>query len=274
MKKILLAFDGEHFSHSIFDFVKHMNTQQPVLAVGCFLPSVDYTELLYSFGGVPSGPFYMAEAVKGNPEIVARNVDYFRNLCAQNDIACSIHQSDAKRIVTAIKLETRYADLLLIEGKTFYENLGKDTQQDYVTNVLHEAECPVIIVPENFHAPESLIFAYDGSEQSVFAIKQFHYLFPFYTDLHALLVYFASKEKQLPERQNIHELLDCYYKNTVITKMNIRNREEIAGWLQANRNIMFVCGSYGRNVLRELFHHSFASAITTQSQQLLFIAHK
>ena len=74
MKKVLLAFDGNNFSHSIMEFAKLMHSRQPIFAIGFFLPAVDYAELLYSFGGIPSGPIYITEAVPGNAETQKENV--------------------------------------------------------------------------------------------------------------------------------------------------------------------------------------------------------
>ena len=76
MKKILLAFDGEHLSSGVFDFVKQMHMHQPVFAVGVFLPAVDYVELLYSFGGLPAGPLYINEFIPANEALVQRNINY------------------------------------------------------------------------------------------------------------------------------------------------------------------------------------------------------
>ena len=60
----------------------------------------------------------------------------------------------------------------------FYENIGIHSSYDYLKDVLHDVACPVLLVPEKFDFPESVILAYDGSEESVYAIKQFAYLFP------------------------------------------------------------------------------------------------
>jgi hypothetical protein len=274
MKKVLLAFDGNHFSDTVFEFVKQMNSHQPVFAVGFFLPAVDYAELLYSFGGVPAGPIYITEAVPGNSKIVKENIIKFRKLCVDNGISFAVHDSDTDHVMNMIRDETRYADLLLVDGKTFYENLGDEVHQEYVVNTLHKSECPVMIIPGNFHQPQSLIFSYDGTEQSVFAIKQFYYLFPFYSGMQVFLVFFASKEKDLPKREKIYELLKCYYKDITIIQQNIHHKDEIEEWLLKNRDPIFITGAYGRSQFSQFVHHSFVSTIMKNSKLFVFIAHK
>ena len=53
----------------------------------------------------------------------------------------------------------------------------------YMIEALRASESPVVVVPENFSRIDHLAFAYDGGKESMFAIKQFTYLFPNLTDL-------------------------------------------------------------------------------------------
>ena len=77
---------------------------------------------------------------------------------------------------------------------------------------LHDIECPAVVVPENFDFPENNILAYDGSESSVFAIKQFAYLFPELASNNTILVFAKSKEvEELPDQDYIEELAARHY---------------------------------------------------------------
>lgn len=56
MRKILLAFDGSHFSEGAIEFANQLNKRNPVLLVGIFLPLIDYSALWsYSGGGKING---------------------------------------------------------------------------------------------------------------------------------------------------------------------------------------------------------------------------
>ena len=37
MKKVVIAFDGNHFSEGAFEFVRRLNELQPILLTGVFL---------------------------------------------------------------------------------------------------------------------------------------------------------------------------------------------------------------------------------------------
>ncbi len=274
MKKVLLAFDGQHFSTSAFEFVKQMNCSQPIMVVGLFLPSIDYVELLYSFGAVPAGPMYVTKVHEVDHEVLNKNIAHFKELCIENNIKFSVHKDFDQHIVTKVKEESRFADLLVLSSTTFYSNLGTETQEDYITNVLHKAECPVVLIPGEYKAPKNIILAYDGSEQSVFAIKQFAYLFPEFRSTHALLVYFNTTEKGVPEHKYIEELSALYFEHFSIFKLKIGPKKDLEQWIHDYGNTLLVAGAYGRSAFSEMFKKSFISEVIHDHEVPLFVAHK
>lgn len=274
MKRILLAFDGEHLSKSVLDCAVQMNSVQPVHAVGCFLPAVDYAELLYSFGGVMSGPIYITEVGAGDEKVVKKNIADFTELCKQYDVACSVFTDDTRHIVSMIRDETRFADLLVIDGSSFYKNAGAEIQKEYLTNVMHKSECPVLIVTRDYKPPKSIILAYDGSEQSVFAIKQFFSMFPYDPAVPVLLVYFGDKDEKVPQKSKIEQLLSCYCRGYVITKLDFHKQKDIEDWLITNNDPIVVTGAHSRSSISELIHKSFVTTITRDSRLMVFVAHK
>ncbi len=274
MKKVLLAFDGEHFSEGVFEFVRQMHLHQPVFAIGMFLPSVDYGELLYSFGGVISGPLYISEAVPADEAVLDKNIAHFKKLCEESGIGYKIHRDFNRHVVTQVKEETRFADMLVVSGESFYENLGVETQDEYIANVLHKTECPVVLVPEKYVQPESVILAYDGSEQSVYAMKQFTYLLPEFNSVKALLASFGDSGKEIPDRQNIEELLLRHFEHLTILKVRLAAKKDIEQWIVGNGNTMLVAGAYGRSLFSETFRNSFITAGIKDHKVPIFVAHR
>ena len=133
-------------------------------------------------------------------------------------------QHDAGRplaeMLPELKAETRFADVLIIGSEVFYENLGGKLNE-YLQDILHRSECPVVVVPEKYDFPKTNILCYDGSESSVYAIKQFAYLFPELTKHPTLLVYVHEDGKnEFPQQVNIEEKLktasDSSYQTGVI----------------------------------------------------------
>jgi hypothetical protein len=77
--------------------------------------------------------------------------------------------------------------------------------------------------------PENVILAYDGTEQSVYAIKQFAYLFPEMAEMPTLLVY-ASKDtaEDFPGKGQIEELVARHFPNLTLLKLDINPKSTLA----------------------------------------------
>ncbi len=273
MKKIIVAFDGNHFSEGAFEFVRHLNDMQPVLATGIFLPGIDYAELLYSIGGL-SGPVYYKEIELNDTGILKENMTRFALLCEKNGIEYRIHPDDEKHVIDEVKLESRFADMLVLSSELFYENLGTAEQDDYIQTVLHKAECPVIVVPEHYKAPENVILCYDGSESSVYAIKQFAYLFPELTGMKTLLLFAGDENEAIPDLDYIEELAPRHFKDLRIFKLETDPGKYFNTWLEDYGSSLLVTGSYGRSSLSSLLRKSFITATIHEHKLPVFIAHR
>jgi nucleotide-binding universal stress UspA family protein len=272
MKKVIIAFDGKRFSQGAFEFVKNLNQTQPVLVTGVFLPVVDYAELLYSLGGM-SGPLYVKDVWEEDEKEIERNIKHFERLCLKNGIEYRIHPNLERHIVSHLKNETRYADLLVLSSELFYENLGKTGQEEYLTEVIHRSECPVILVPEQYSFPKSVILSYDGSASSARAIKQFTYLFPELTSLNTILVYASEQTDDIPDKENIEELAGRHFDKLTVSKIDVDPRKYFDAWLADIENPILVAGAYGRSRLSEFIHKSFIREVIKDHKLPVFITH-
>ena len=274
MKRILLAFDGRHFSNGVFEFAKQMNKYQPVIVTGLFLPTVDYVELFYSYGGVPAGPVFVQQPLKEDDELISNNIIHFADLCADNKMKFSVHKDFTKHVVDKIKCESRFSDVLVLSNSSFYANLGDDAHVEYVESVLKTTECPVMLVSDEYKAPTNIIVAYDGSERSVYAIKQFAYLFPEFRNIHTLLVYFGNGKEGVPERESIEEFASLHFDKLSIFKLKINPKKDLDNWLSNYGTPLLVTGSYGRSGFSEMFRKSFVAEVLRKHLVPVFIAHK
>jgi nucleotide-binding universal stress UspA family protein len=273
MRKVIIAFDGKHFSEGAFEFLRRLNEKNQVLAVGVFLPAIDYAELLYSLGGL-SGPIYYKEAELEDPGIVERNIERFKALCIRNGIEFRVHPDFEKHVISEVVTESRYADLLILSSELFYENLGADGKEDYIQNVLHKAECPIVLVPEHYLVPDNVILAFDGSAASVYAIKQFAYLLPEFADLKTLLVFANAKSEDIPGLSYVEELAARHFKDLSIYKLEFDPKKYFNTWLDDNGNSFLVTGAYGRNLLSEMLSKSFITETMQDHRLPIFIAHR
>jgi hypothetical protein len=222
MKKVLLVFDGTNFSEGAFEFVRRLNELQPLLVTAVFTPQVDYASLwsYASAAAASSGAIAVNVPLLEDEEseLVGKNIRHFETLCQKNGIRYRVHKAFLDFVLPELRKESRFADVVILSGELFYEGVAGGDQFEYLRDALHHTECPVLIVPEHFDFPDNNILAYDGSEASVFAIKQFAYIFPELASNKTLLVYAEDKEdRDFPSRDLIIELATQHHRNPIST---------------------------------------------------------
>jgi hypothetical protein len=277
MKKILLAFDGINFSEGAFEFARRLNEKDKILATAAFMPQVSYANL-WSYAGtaggtvaVPSIPLIEDEEA----EQIERNIERFELLCKNNDIEFRIHKDFYDFALPELKRETRFADLVILGSESFYSSVGIGEPNDYLKTALHDVECPVILVPEKFDFPRNNVLAYDGSDSSVCAIKQFAYLFPEFTKQPTLLVYSRDEyEDDIPDIEYIEELATRHFPDLTITKFHLDPKDFFADWIRTRKNAILVSGSFGRSSLSRVFKRSFVREVIKDHKLPVFITHR
>ena len=146
---------------------------------------------------------------------------------------------------------------------------------EFLTEALKIAECPVIVVPENFEYPMTNLFAYDGSESSMFAIKQFAYILPQLTKIHTVVLHLGDdEEKTLPHQKNLMELLQQLFPDLRLLHLNINPKRDFNSWVQQKSACLLIAGSYSRSEISLLFKKSFMREILAEHKLPVFIAHK
>jgi nucleotide-binding universal stress UspA family protein len=275
MKKVLLAFDGHHFSEGALEFARQLNAKSPLLLTGVFLPQVDYSALWSHSGGGKAGAVFIPLLEDEDALAVQQNMKRFETYCRHNKIEYRLHKDFLNFAIPELKNETRFADLLILGSERFYEQAGTNKPNDYLKEALHGVECPVVVIPEKFDFPAHTILTYDGKEASVYAIKQFAYLFPEFSKNDTLLIYADKKGKdQLPDQSNIEELAARHYSNLTLCDLEMDSKAGFAEWLSDKKKAIVVCGSFGGSAFSQLFHKSFAADIIQDHRLPLFIAHK
>ena len=273
MKKIILAFDGIHFSEGAFEFARKLNELQPILLTGVFFPQAEYANL-WSYTEA-MGVAFVPLIIPDESEQVQKNIERFEKLCIANSIDYRVHQDFFDFALPELKKESCYADLLILGSELFYKNISIVLPNDYLEETLHNMACPVILVPEKFDFPERIILAYDGSEDAVFAIKQFAYLFPELTHQDTLLVYAHEDEtRDFPEKLQMEELVTRHFQNLSLHRLGLNPKKYFAGWLLEKKSAILVSGAYGKFGLSRLFKRSFLKDVLAAHRLPVFIAHR
>ena len=273
MKKIIVAFDGMNYPAGALKFAAFLNDQNASLVTGAFVPNISFAGSFVYPTEVPvAGAFPADEEAL---EVMEENVHRFENYCEHHGIEYRVHKDETDFAVPQLRYETRFADLMLLSSESFYSKPEEKRISELFKEMLHLSECPVLIVPEEFTPPQEIVIAYDGSEDSVYALKQFAYLFPELALKPTVLVYANPKaNKDVPDLSNIEELAARHFPDLSIEKLALMPRDYFATWINVKRSPMLVAGSYGRSTASRVFKKSFISEVMEFNRTSVFIAHR
>jgi len=278
MKNILTAIDVLHPDKKTLEFACWLANKTHSQLTGVFLENLIYadTPVMKTLYGSPYVETILTNDVPENVDkrkACTSAISHFYEECRDKNVKHNIH---IERGIPAEELieETRFADALVIDAETSFSKKTESVPSKFVTNVLGESECPVIISPERFEGIDEIVFAYDGSKSSFFAIKLFTYLFPQFTDRMIRVVQVnKDSDSNISERRRLNEWLQSHYSNIDIVLLYGEPGEELFNYLFDKEDVFVVMGAYGRSWLSNLFVRSKAHAIVKSINLPVFIAH-
>jgi hypothetical protein len=273
MLKIIIAFDGQHFAEGALSMARWLNGRNPVLVTGIFLSPVDYREII-GYSGMGMGAPVFTMPIDTDDVQVNETMQKFSEYCTRHQLEYTMHKDTDLFAIGELIQETRFADCLIISSELFYENINKDQPNEYLRKTLHESECPVLLVPEKFNVPESVLLSYDGKSSSVYAIKQFAYLFPDCCNLGTLMFNSGDDKNIMPYEDLIEELVARHYQPITIEKLAVDSKDQMTSWMSDKTNAILVSGAFGRGELSNLLKKSFVTDVIKEHRIPVFVAHK
>ena len=247
MKKILALFDVAEPPEPILNFIRNLYIVQEF-------------SLKIVFYGFPEPGYSVSDA--------ETNIKRFETFCNDRHFSCKIHK-DFKSNAELWYEESRYADLLLLSNITW--NDSADYQ--YVDLLIHNSECPVLLLPAHYNGHDRNIVAYDGSAASIYALKQFVQVFPELLDLDTLIAYADDGHKDIPGLPFLKEYAQQHFSSLAYYVVTAGTPQNFSAWVEGKGNTMIVSGAKGRSALSEFFRKSFMDELIKNNQVAVFIAH-
>ena len=205
---------------------------------------------------------------------VLQRVQRFREACISREVAAIVHR-DRGVPISDILLESRFSDLIIVDPETSFRKVDKEFPGSFIRDVLLAAECPVVVSPYQFEGLDEVIFAYNGTRSSVFAIKQFTYLFPEFKRKRAVVVDVRKgEETAIEEQYKMKEWLSAHYLEVDFVLLKGDPSDELLGYLLERKNAIVVLGAYGRGILSRFLKPSHASLLLRTINLPIFIAHR
>lgn len=278
MKLILLAVNAINPDKNSYEFASYLGRLTKSKVCGMFLDDPEaYQKLvikqthgvLYTDWNIEEN----SDEYRNKKETIKNNIFLFKEACISSEVSYSIHSEHEVPPADLLE-ESRFADLIVADASLSLSTIPEGTPSDFVIHILHKANCPVIISPVTFNEIDEIVFTYNGSLSSIFAIKQFTYLIPEYFDKKVTVVQ-VNKEGKWPlkDQQRLKEWLGNHYTDLHFEALEGNTENELMSFLFNRKNMFLVMGAYGRNSLSEYFKKSAAEILIKTLTQPIFIAH-
>ncbi len=278
MKKILYVTDVVKLEPATLDFACYLCALSHSKLTGIFLENLakeNRPAKMLKETAIEGGINVQTENIEELKEqCSAGNIQLFKDSCTKRGVTGIVHRDTGVPLEDVI-VESRYADLLLIDASTSFSVAKESIPTRFVTDVLADAECPVVVLPEGFEGLDKIVFTYDGRGSSVFAIKQFTYLFPELREQPVVVItVMEDNNKPSPEeRYKLKEWLHDHYTDVDFIVMNGNVKTGLLDSLLLRTRDFIVMGAYGRNAFSTLFSPSHAAPVLKLVSQPVFIAH-
>lgn len=277
VKNILLAVNAAKIEMSAIDFACYIANLSHSKLTGVFLENIHEPRLpeLRTFHGLPFVETIIADDIPQNRELEKssqNNIRLFNEACTNRGVS-SCARVDGNAPVKEAIAESRFADVIILNAETSFESEPENTPTAFVNEVIAKSECPVILSPLSFEGIDELLFACDGSLSSVFAIKQFTYLFPELENKKVTILHVKDESSYQPEQNQIEGLVKAHYADVSFHVLQGKAKDELFGYLLGKQNMFVVMGAFGRSLISDLFRPSTAGLIVKVINLPIFIAH-
>lgn len=205
---------------------------------------------------------------------VNKEICDFREACSNREVCAKVHR-DRGIPIREILQESRFADLMVLDPDTSFRKIEHEFPGQFVRDVLAATECPVIISPYSFEGIDKVIFTYNGTESSVFAIKQFTYIIPAFKNKKAIVVSVLKYgEDTLFDQFKIKEWFSSHYQDVEFVLLRGDASDKLFNYLIDIKDAMVVLGAFSRGIISRFFKPSHASLLLRTLNLPFFIAHR
>jgi hypothetical protein len=275
MKKIIAAFDGLKYSESTQDYAIYLSRLSNAHLVGVFLEDAAYTSYkiyeLVGKEGVSESRLKKLEEKDNSTR--HESVERFEKSCQHWGLEFSIHH-DKNMAVRELKHESIFADLLVINVAETLSHHPEKIPTWFIEELLGDAHCPVLLVPDVYKPIEKIVLLYDGEPGAVRAIKMFSYLLPQLkkADTEVIAINPPDTSLHLPDNRLMKELMKRHFPQAKFNVSVGLPEDEIIKRLKGlHANSLVVLGAPKRSLIVRWCTESFGDILMKGVKLPLFI---
>lgn len=277
MKKIIAALDGLKPSESTKQYAIELARINNAFLTGVFLDDFSYTSYnIYDV--VTKDGANERDLEQFNREDSARRDragNVFGQACREAGIAYNIHH-DNNIALQELVHESTYADLLVIDSSETFQQRPDKIPTRFIRDLLPDVHCPVLVVPQEFRPIEKLVFLYDGTPSSVYAIKMVSYLMHFPENIPAEVVSVKGfyEDLHLPDNRLMKEFMKRHFPQSSFVVLKGNAETGMTDYLKNQKQPMMVAmGAYGRSNISRWLKQSMGNVLMKELNTCIFIAH-
>lgn len=276
MERILLIVNSHRPDAASIEFATRMAALSRTKLTALFLENVSYEPVLVAQPDVLQFSAYCLHTggvVVGQPD-VDMAVGLVKEECRFAGVCLDVTFGKGDPLQQAI-CESRFADFIILDPGMSFSQQEESLPSHFVREVLVHAECPVLLSPKEFVGIDEVVFCYDGSASSVFAIKQFTLLLPQFRTQQALLLEVnpANIDGLDDEHKRMMAWLKMHYSSVYYQALTGNAKDELFRYLFLKTQKLVILGAYGRSMLSNFFRRSHADALIRMVDLPLFITH-
>ncbi|WP_121357531.1 hypothetical protein [Flavisolibacter nicotianae] len=277
MERILLIVNAHHPDVPSIEFAARIASLERTGLTAILFESTHYEPVLME---QPEVFQYFTNVVQtGEAVLVRANTDRTVNLieeeCRFAGVELDLVIDQGNPVVKTLS-ESRFADFIIIDPEFRLSPGHEGAPSQMVREILLHSECPVLLSPKEFAGVNEVVFCYDDSASSVFAIKQFTLLFPVFKNSRAVLLQVHAEgenEKGTDGQKRMMAWLNMHYSSVTRQVLKGNAKEKLFTYFFLQTKKIVILGAYGRGIVSNLFRKSHADALIRMVDLPLFIAH-
>lgn len=277
MKKMIAAVDALHFSPSQLDVFRYFAREQDArLTIMCLDNFSAEMEPMISMAPECYAINYAQITAEGRAALEwerTANIRKLKDACAEGGICLRIVETNGYPVQEIVK-ESRFADLLLLSADTSFGILTDGVPTRFVKETLATAECPVMVLPAELSSIREIVFSYNGTFSSTYAIRTFTALFPESCNIPVKLLYVEEKNNhRIPNEDKIISYLSLHYDQVSTEVLTGDPASAFLAYLIRRNDCLVTYGAYGRSAMSRFFHRSDAENVLRTVNIPIFITH-
>jgi len=207
-------------------------------------------------------------------EQLRENIRLTGETLAASGIPYSLSEEDLS--LSDLLNQSAYSDMIFTDGRMDFSDLRFFPMSTSIKDILADAHCPVFLRGRESSQVKKIILAYDGSYSSIYAVKLFSYLFPYWRTLPGYLVNIQSSgAKHHDVQDHIKKWLSLHFDHLQVDMIHGKAAEELPEFINRHdEGVITVMGAYGRNAISRLFRQSLAGIVLKKTGSALFITHE